>query len=121
MNNLNPTYLELFSFLFKGGMLGIGALIGFSLHRWVPSKKHPLLRLILSWLALLFLLNIGLILTELSDNQHWTQTAIEITVTTFGFINMFFILIYALGFGIGWQLEKLYKKLNKKTVVPPSK
>lgn len=114
MNNINPTYLELFSFLFKGGMLGIGALIGFSLHRWVPSKKHPLLRLILSWLVLLILLNAGLISKELSDKQHWAQTAIEMTVGTFGFINMIFILIYALGFGIGWQLEKLYKKINKK-------
>lgn len=114
MNTLNPLYLELFNFLFKGGMLGIGALVGFSIHRWVNSKKHPLLQLILTWMLVLLCLNVGLIATEWGKSQHWAQTMIEMTVATFGFINLAFILIYTLGFGIGWQLEKYYKKLNNK-------
>lgn len=121
MNTLNPLYLELFNFLFKGGMLGIGALVGFSIHRWVNSKKHPVLQLILTWVLVLLCLNVGLIAMEWGNSQHWAQTMIEMTVATFGFINLAFLPIYALGFGIGWQLEKYYKKVNKKSGVAPPK
>lgn len=121
MNNLNPIYLELFNFLFKGGMLGIGALVGFSLNRWGKSKKHPILRLILSWILILLCISIGLIIVEFGSQQHWAQTIIELIVASFGFINLAFLPIYALGFGIGWQLEKYYKKVNKKSGVEPPK
>lgn len=113
MTQMNPYYIEVFNFLLKGGMLTIGALVGFSLHRWLKSKKHPFLQLITSWIICLCLINTVFFFVELSPAQHWAKTLVEISMATFGMINIVFVLIYTLGWGIGWQLQKYYNKMDK--------